>query len=1662
MADCVNINSKEFKELRRQTNLSDKVLAGKIGVWQDKNGKENYPTKDDIFSTMSMSNRLGIFKKELSYQQTINVKKNVEIYNRNNSTSLFVDFTQLGQADIYNWKISDKSNGQTSMFQSDDMPSSKANPETLETINTAAKQMGIDIQDLADYAKSNPDIDTKGINGLADLIKGAVAIAQGMENVSLTEEIVHIATAILEQTDPKVITELISKIDRFKIYKATFEAYKGKKAYQLADGRPNVRKIKKEAVDKLIVELIVNASQGSTEYPELMEEETRNKVQKWWEMLLDRIRGIYRKTNVDIFNTVANKVKNANVGGTVGDIKTSGIFLQATKENELVNNFYDTVVDIDSRIQLNPAIDDEKRHYTFDGKRVARSVTEKIKGANRMAEREGLDKFLDDQKREWGSEGHRYIEQYITTNLIDKDGYKRDVYLDVPIETKLDKKVSSKIEAFANELIGSYKPGTRFIIERKVVNEKVKGMLASTVDFMAIEPIIKQDGTNDIRVDILDWKFSAINKDREEDIPWYKQKEWKEQMGEYTKILYSYGLKREQVRKARMIPFIANYNFIIANNVKSGLALKSIEIGKLDSLQETTLYLLPVALNTESTGNEKIDQLLAALRTQWDKLYSKPVAELEKSAKNIQLNQLSKAIRHLHLRIDFEPLVNVGDTFLKNAKTFMDSFKDIDYATLTKEEIKKRLGDLIQYKISAEKYASLDDVYLSHVDRTTMSPEDKVILFKLEHISSVTERMIMQIDQLQREYAIQLGVIEGATTEDTKNTILNAEKQIDMMSSSFLEASKLSARIIKLSSNLIMTAKNLVNIEYGRKMDTFTNILIPLEEEAKRQGKKAFDFIGTMEETGLRLIRKIDRKFWDEIAEAKVAKNKQFFLDNMRKEEYDAMAKEAITKGEEAIMNSVFSSDEEKNDKRQQYELKRLRDTFDINRETFNGYDSRQFGYLFNRTMIEEGHYSKEFEQMRKTPAALKVWEFFTELNQRAKEMGYLDKQGSSFFPLIEASIVEKLSQSDDIPGQIQDFFKDLYTTKVNEQQTYAKSDPETGEVKKVIPKYFTRTDKQINQLSTNLGKIGAIWMKSVMDYETAKDLEFTLLTLHSVEKGKGSLIVQNGEVAFEGGLPKVNEKTNRNADLLETIIDDAVFGIRENLNSLGNATLGNVVSKVKTDEEDREQAVVSIKKGLKNADTLVRSLAIGLKPLIGAANYFGYNFQAFINGGTMYKYSEFTKNNAKITINNLTEEEKALLHLILPLNEDLRMEKRRDMAKKQSIKDWINTWTFTDVMMSTNSAPERKLQFANAMSMNENSMVVDGKIVGIRQYLAKQDRIAKYAKDENGKFKMSETERTALEKSFQERVNQLKESSSLLKIVKVDDNGITIPGVSDKELAKYRTKIVEYGRNLNGLMNDDNKAGYRRDTIFSSFMMFKGWIPKQISVRTLDIQKNLELDEWEYGRARAFTKTLIQIANWNIGKMRHIINGTEEGLRMLDEALEIKRQEHFKKTGQILEITNEEFYDLIRTQINNQMKELGLLLGLMSMVITAKAFQPPEDATALEKNRYKWWAKLINKTSDEVSFYYNPLSADSITRGSIIPSLGLLTKVEQLIINLGKESIGYTINDEEMVDKAHPLKYFLNIIPVGAQLQNEALPYIDPELAKEMGIKVSPEARAR
>jgi hypothetical protein len=873
--------------------------------------------------------------------------------------------------------------------QTEGVPASKASKETLEKVKKVIDQMGVNIVSLQDYLKGNPDVKAKDATALADLVQGIIAVAEGKEDVALTEEMVHIATAIIEQVNPQLVTNLIGKISQYKIYNIVLEKYKTNKAYQLPNGKPNIRKIKKEAVDKLIAEMIINMSEGTTEFPELLDKESRNLVQQMWDAILSAIRSLYGRSDIDLFEQTAQQISEGNLGaryynevkpgveelfndnpeladigtqeqysayidsifpdsqvkdivyhGTANvldeiedsslhfskyrkdaeyfsegeniysaiinhnnpvisksdfdnlsqeefdkyekqktfigagfehvvmdskkvhilgnkqdvegfksfmqtapaEFKGEGVFFQL-EENQKVNDTFNKFKDMDSRMNLSEATENEKRHYTYDGKPLDFTVTtlKKKKDLKRTDE----EKLLDDQKKAWGTEGHNFLERYIKKNLISKDGYALLTDREEEIDTPLNDDVKKSIVIFAKELIESYPAGTRFLVETQVANLKVKGGIGSKIDFMAFEPIKNSKGQPDVKVDILDWKFTSFNTESNLDIPWYKQDEWKEQMGEYTKMAYNLGVERNQLRRARMIPFVTNYRYAIKDNKTSGLVARSVEIGKLDSTKETNVYLLPVPVDFESTGNETVDAFISNLRKLYEKMYKSSSKPEEKFSKNLKLEQLSLAIRNLHLKLNFFPIYDVAKTFLNDMELTIKEFDGIDYNTLSKDELNTKLKKLIEYQKSAEKFTQLSDVYISQVPRENMSVDELKLLNNFDRLSAGIKRKLKEILSLQQEYVFTKGLKEGVVEEDNAEDILKAEKLVSSLDKNFLESSKLSPLIIQLAAKVYLKAKNLINVNFSKVANNYSKILIPLEQEAKLKGKPNYGFISS-------------------------------------------------------------------------------------------------------------------------------------------------------------------------------------------------------------------------------------------------------------------------------------------------------------------------------------------------------------------------------------------------------------------------------------------------------------------------------------------------------------------------------------------------------------------------------------------------------------------------------------------------------------------------------------------------------------------------------------------------------------------------------------------------------------------------------------------------
>ena len=1535
------------------------------------------------------------------------------------------------------------------MLQKEGTEGSVASPATIKLLKDFLNRIGVDIKTVKEISKNGIKQDA---NGAAILTQQLVQIVEGKEDVALGEESMHWAVEIIKQKDPKLFAKMLREINDYAIYKQVLADYSSDPAYQTKDGKPDILKLKTEAIGKVLSETVIKQNEGITQKPELLE-----KALTWWESIIAALRDLFSTSG---FDEASMKIVSGEEIGTVDDVTSEDTFYQKTKltGQEKLNAFYDKYMGIAKRMRLVDA-DPKDRHYTIDGRRIRNSVTKWIKRfqANKFVRTDGQ-KIIDDQKQYWGSDVHSYFEQMAKKSFLDKDGYLKATPTPYNPTTNLTPEVREVLDGFLAKVFASYPEGTRFLSEEFLLNEKED--VASTIDFMAIVP----EGDS-FYVELLDWKTTTIDLQQTEDVPWFKQEEYKKQMKEYVKIMQRYGLKPAQIRKARMIPIKANYENVVPEDYNTPLFLESIEIGDLDNPKETQLYLLPVPLDFESTGNKRLDKFIQALRDQYDKFVKRIVDPTQQYLKDTQRQELAKAIRKLHLQMDFAPIASIGNTFLGNGRAVLDKIKEKDFSTMSFAEMQEVLKELNYVTTGAEKYQEIADVFIFANKDKTLTDEEKQVLSDLERLASRTETLLADALSLKQLYVVQLSVNYGITREDPvesvkraaagefiqEGSILNPERELSGAAKLLQESADMASRAANLMQRIWDIGKNNTDRQVGLQIRAFEKVLLAAEKEAKAKGVDVYDLVATTGEKGLpRYIEKLSDKFKTEINDARDARDKNFFLRVIDKAKYDKYAKEVVD-------NTIISIDSNPNldDEEKARRIARIKDRVLLDRESFNGYNDGLFYKIFYDSIDTNKNASEEYKKM--SPAALDLWKFIVEgLNGKAQDLGYIGKADSSFLALMDSLTVEKFTDLKNIGGNLGDFFKDTYTVKVNEERNLGKVDRETGKPERDIPRYFTITDRKAHQLSKDLTKVVPLWIKAINEYELRSQMDDVLLTIIAVEKNKGNVMVdKDNELLNDMGEPMVTAE-NKNVDQLETMYDSYILGINENENSITNKHLKLAFDKTGGLAEDKERRKLGTKKVLRTLTTWTQMLGTGLKASVGIPNWFGVQFQAYINSGNFYRFREFEKNNARSIIPGVMDEmEIGLLDLTMPLNEDVATEERRKIAGKQSSLKWLKTWTFQDVMMITSSLPEKRLQIANALTFNENTMVIDGKLVNIRQYLTQQDRAAKYS--------MSQSERAALEKSFEKRVQELKDTKALKHIADKKDGYIVIPGVDDMEIAKYRIKVRDNYRDMSGQMSQEDKAGYTRDTLAGAFMMFKGWIPKQISIRAKDIKFNVKQDRWEYGRTRLFGKLLQKHGLSAFKKSIAIMNGTDEGLKMMQEILDAKRDSYFERTGEELQITDEEFYDLMRKAVRDQFREMQVVLLTLALYFGTKHFGDDDDEEdPAIKNRWKYLSKIMYKTAEEVNFYYNPLSIDGFTNGNLIPGMTIATKAMKIVNTGTKEMYGTAIGDQELLDKNYFGKAVLDIIPGPSQFQKEILPLYFPELAKEWGIRVSAEVQRR
>ena len=395
----------------------------------------------------------------------------------------------------------------------------------------------------------------------------------------------------------------------------------------------------------------------------------------------------------------------------------------------------------------------------------------------------------------------------------------------------------------------------------------------------------------------------------------------------------------------------------------------------------------------------------------------------------------------------------------------------------------------------------------------------------------------------------------------------------------------------------------------------------------------------------------------------------------------------------------------------------------------------------------------------------------------------------------------------------------------------------------------------------------------------------------------------------------------------------------------------------------------------------------------------------------------------------------------------------------------------FSDMLFIMFREPEQLLEKAVFKAMLDNTMVEDGRIVNIRDFV-------------RDKYKSEYSSGTAAERSagyknskqkIKEEIAELKKNRSINATKKLVDGKLEIPGLdlnNSKEIMRITDVAINISRSATGGLTEFDEYRANMNIWTKSFMVFKGWIPKLVLTRYGGFRKaadnfNVEIDEngqttgekYEVGRLKLFMSVIGLDITRSIKNITSIYTMDENGVKVIDTLYDTYIQNYIKEFVDAPNISKEDFIELVRVNINRKVKELGILAGMMALVIGMGVIAPDDDEDRATKNAFRKIQKILDKFTSEILFFYNPGEMTGVLSGGI-PAIGLFKDFGRAWSHFIKETTGMDISDpdktpEQVRKDAQPIKNITKLVPMGSFLL-DLLASFDADFAKEYDITIS------
>ena len=1639
--DDVDIN-KSFKKGKTYASDSKNFVMGNYGITTG---------RDDVGYFLRYSDRWDLDINNNFIQKTIDVTQNPFIvtgklykagtYNEDGSFSNYYT-AESNNPDINNYtelmaqlEIEENVENDSTKYKSEtNTESSIASSKTIALVNDFLSRIGVDVKSAKDIVVNGIRIDA---NAIANITQSLIQVVEGKEARALTEEAMHFAVEIIEQKDAKLFNQLLKEINGYALLKDVMAEYSTNPLYQTADGKPDIRKLKKEAIAKVLAETIINQNEGSTEKPELLA-----KVESWWSDILNLLKGLFTTSG---FDSAAMKILSGESIGTVADIRAEEgtLFLQQSKQDQVFNSIK----------ELSSKISKTDEDYYIDGKKIGRRVSNLVadwyerRFKSSDLTKSEFQKAVDDLKAEKGTAGHADLE-YAFSLFVDENGSLRDTPLDdtgyVSQLNPTNKDMYNILRNNLEERLNSFPKGTKFMSEATIYDAQRD--IAGTVDFLAITP----EG----KVSILDWKFMDLNIDKYTDIPWYKVNAWNTQMDQYKYIIgKTYNVRNENFEQTRMIPIKAIYT---KANAKTGALPKllNIKIGDVNVKNITEDYLLPVGLESEKTGIKKIDTLLEKLNAIYKKLSEEKVLPSDKLSKAEQLNALFYAIRQLQMKQNVAPLLYQAKVLNKQVQGILDKYKTEfqgkDAKSFTADEISDFAESLETAREALGAYTKLD-TELRFLFAGELSEEDKKLKEDLRDTVDNAREYEDLLKDVDEEFTND--IIAGS--ENVKN-LATPEKIIRGISKMFGNTATLQLKGLEVLFKKANKAFAFAGMDTLAEVKRLTNLKDSYTKWASAKGlNKSNMFSAIQKQDANELIDEFNPEFYSTLKKKIQDQDFKWITENVDVDVYKKYIEEKKKEEILRVSNKPRIGTDAQNAFDIKRELSKVNDVYNLSSSTGLGWllydDIKNFP---NRQTWESNQW-KELIKPENKPAK-DFYDYIKERNDYYKQIGYINaKQARTFLPFVRKGLSEKLI----FGGKISIGEQFLRHISVDEGDIgYGKIDPLTGKPIDTIPIYLTK--ELDSEYSNDLFKTMSMYNEFAIKFKYLSDIEAQGRALIRLEQNKKAIATSMfGKTQYKDGVIQYTPDNNENAKIIEDMVKAIIYQQKyiesetfdQMLGKLGN--FGDTLNKtlgVDIFPKNLEGRQVSINKVITQMNNTFQLATLGLNVLSSASNLFGGKTQSLINSGKYFTKTDYVSAEMWLLANKMGGSDKqkmlAALDYFIPFTENYNKEAATKLSLNklddQAIQDWL---------MILMREGERSVQVTNFFAYINNSIVENGEVVNAREFLKSTPEYQNF-------YSGTQEERNTRSQKFEKDVKELVEKQGVLNLGGVVNGEFVIPGVEQKSdsVIETRRKIQQFTSDALGNLTEENKRLINMSIYGNSFMVFKNWIPRLVDVRMGNLKYNSASDAYEWGRSRMMFRLISEDLLGSVRILKNSIIGvtSDKDLESMRRLFEKKKADYETDTGKELLMTEDEFIDLVRQNVKNQIADTLTYAALFALSLGLKALAPDDDEDPLVQNQYRFLLKATDKFKDEIGYFYNPTSLTGLVSKGIFPALGLIENYEKAVTNFMKENYAIATGNKELEDKNDVIKYWMKSFPIASQAAG-LLPMFYPSLAKDLGLKM-------